>query len=49
MSTGVINPTNEGMASKQAINMISGNVDNPQANPTSHYYPHGGETIVSST
>lgn len=31
MSTGVVNPTNEGLASEQAINMISGNVGNPQA------------------
>ena len=43
MSTGVINPTNEGLASEQAINMISGNVGNPQANPTDGYYPRGGQ------
>ena len=29
MSTGVINPTNEGLAFEQFINMISDNVGNP--------------------
>lgn len=42
MSIGVINPINEGLASEQAINMISGNVGNPQANPTGCYYPPRG-------
>ena len=37
MSTGVINPTNEGLKFEQFINMISGNVGNPQTNPTSGY------------
>ena len=49
MSTGVINPTNESFASKQVINMISGNVGNPRAYPIGGYYPPGGANIVSST
>lgn len=43
MSTGVINPTNEGLESEQAINMVSIIVGNPQANPTYGYYPLGGQ------
>lgn len=43
MSTGVINPTNEGLTSTQYINMISGNVGNPQNNPTGGYYQPGGK------
>ena len=41
MSTGVINPTNEGLTSEQFINMISDNVGNPQINPTCGYYSLG--------
>jgi len=44
MSIGVINPTIEGLTSKKVINMIFGNVVNPQANPTSSYYLPGGRS-----
>lgn len=42
MAADVINPTHEGLASEQVINMIFGNVCNPQANPTGGYYSPGG-------
>lgn len=43
MSTGVINPTNEGLTSEQFINMIFGIVGNPQTNQTGGYYLPGGQ------